>query len=79
MEAVPWNFFWSSGLSKKDTLHTKTKFWFGKNQMGILLTELRDSIQNFQVQKKKKTRQQKKQGTQTNESKSFVSESSESD
>ena len=78
VEAVPWDFFWSTGLSKTDTLHTKTKCWFGKNQMGVLLTELRDSIEGFQVQKKK-TRNKKKQGTQSHERKSSVSDSSESE
>ena len=40
VEAVPWDFFWGFSLSKKEVLYTKTKFWFGKNQMGLLLTEL---------------------------------------
>ena len=78
VEAVLWEFFWSTGLNKNDTLHTKTKCWFGKNQMGVLLTELRNSIQYFQVQNKK-TQRKKKQGGQNHESKSSISESSESE
>ena len=49
MEAVQGEYFWGSGLNKADTLHTKSKYWFGKNQMGALLIQLRDSL-NEQTQ-----------------------------
>ena len=78
VEVVPWDFFWSSGLSKMDALHTKTKFWFDKNQIVVLLTELRDCIEGFQVQKKTTTNN-KKQGTQSHKRKSSVLDSSESE
>ena len=79
VEAVPWDFFWSTGLSKQDTLNTKSKFWFGSNQMGLLLTEIRDSIPDFQTQKQKTRKQNKRQGAQCNDSKSHISDSSESE
>ena len=79
VEAVPWDFFWSTGLSKQDTLNTKSKFWFGSNQMGLLLTEIRDSIPDFQTQKQKTRKQNKKQGAQCYDSKSHMSDSSESE
>ena len=44
VEAVPGEYFWSSGLSKEDTLNTKTKYWFGQNQMGVLLSEIRTTL-----------------------------------
>lgn len=51
VEAVPGEYFWSSGLNKEDTLNTKSKYWFGRNQMGILLTEIRNNLQDgFHVQ-----------------------------
>ena len=78
VEAVPWDYFWGSGLNKKDTLHIKSKFWFGKNQMGNLLTEIRDSIQDGQ---NKSTRQQHKSrtNTQTQNNQSSVSDSTDSE
>ena len=45
VEAVRGEFFWGSGLTKEETLHTKSKYWFGKNQMGTLLMQIRDNLQ----------------------------------
>ena len=46
VEATPGNYFWSSGLNKEDTLNTKTKYWFGQNKMGLLLTEIHSTLQD---------------------------------
>ena len=51
VEATPGDYFWSSGLNKEDTLNTKSKYWFGQNKMGLLLTEIRTTLQdNSQIQ-----------------------------
>lgn len=44
VEAVTGDYFWSSGLNKEETLNTKVKFWPGENQMGSLLTKVRENI-----------------------------------
>ena len=78
VKADLWDYFWGSGLNKKDTLHTKSKFWYQTNQMGNLLTEIRDSIQDGQ---NKSTRQQHKSrtNTQTQSNQSSMSDCTDSD
>ena len=44
VEAVTGDYFGSSGLNKEETLNTKVKFWPGENQMGSLLTKVRENI-----------------------------------
>ncbi len=36
--------YWATGLSPENTLHTKPKYWKGKNRLGDLLADLRTSI-----------------------------------
>ena len=62
MEAVRGQYFGGCGLNKADVLLTKKTYWFGTNQLGILLTELRTIIiDGFINANKKKTA--KKNGT----------------
>ena len=60
VEAVPGQLFWSSGLNKQDTLNTKKKYWFGQNQMGLLLSEICGSmLQEYQTQSSSNTKKHK--------------------
>ena len=43
-EAVPGDLFWSTGLNKTQCLSVKKSSWPGKNNMGKLLTKLRDNL-----------------------------------
>ena len=44
-EAVPGDLYWSTGLSKTETLVVKKASWPGKNRMGKLLNIVKESIQ----------------------------------
>ena len=46
VEATPGDYFWSSELNKEDMLNTNTKYWFGQNKMGLLLTVICSTLQD---------------------------------
>ena len=84
VEAVPGQLFWGSGLNKHDTLNTKKKYWFGQNQMGFLLSEIRSSLfQEFQTQSSSSNKKYKLSSlmptTQSNEVKSVNNKESDSE
>lgn len=44
VEAVAGEMFWASGLNKQNTLFTKKNYWFGENNMGRILMDLRTEL-----------------------------------
>ena len=44
VETVKNDRFWSCGLTQKDALSTKTEYYPGQNQLGMLLERLRDRL-----------------------------------
>ena len=69
-EAVRGDYYWSTGLDKELLLNTKKKNWPGKNIMGKVLTEIRDSL----VQQKTGKRQTRSQEQPTKQTVSSDSE-----
>ncbi len=58
VETVRNETYWASGLDSQDTLHTKPQFWMGKNRLGALLSELRESLLSEETKIPKKSRTQ---------------------
>ena len=54
VEAVPWQFFWGSGLSREATFNTMQAVWPGENAMGKILEKTRKTLREKQVPENKK-------------------------
>ena len=71
-EAVRGDYFWLTGLDKELLMLTKKKNWPGKNVMGKMLTEVRESL--LQVRNDKKLTRSKEQTEQNGASSGSDSE-----
>ena len=73
VETVYGDYYWSCGLNKDDAMFTKKTYWFGENQMGKLLMELRCNL----LEANKHQRKTKKKGTIEKDNINEIQESSE--